>query len=1514
MNRALLLTSLLCASAIAFSAPPPAISDKARSIFDGKTLDGWDFDPKIWRVEDGMITGGSTTEKIRENHFICTRKSYQNFELNLKIKVSGDPATGMLNSGIQIRSVRVPGGAHMSGYQIDCGKGWFGKIYDEFRRNRVIAEPVDAAALEKAVDVYGWNHYRIRAEGPRIRTWINGVLAIDYTEQDRNIALDGLIGPQVHSGGVCLVQVKDVTIEELPATPGAPTWESLGGVEAARKLVAPPPKPKPKQAPDPNAAKPKRDTSYNNVEGTPRSAREQQKLFRLPPGYEIELVVQESEGLGKFVSVYFDQRGRLWTQTALEYPVDANENPAAAEALYAGKGKDKVLVYPRESVNAPIPAGGLTRPTVFADGLAIPLGILPWGNGDTCYIQHGHDLKLFKDTDGDGKADTHEVILTGFGVQDSHLFPHQFTRAPGGWIWMAQGLFNNSKVHKPGSNQVVDWAKCSMARMRPDGSQFEVTSTGPNNIWGLVITGEGEAFIQEANDYGYPVMPFHEYAYYPGGMEALKKSYQPDFPPTAEFRMGGTGLSGLALGEGGFRKLAPALKPDGLCMFVANPIISKVQTLAMHRDGPRWKLEQAADLVTCDDPFFRPVALTQGPDGCLYIVDWYNKIISHNEVPRNHPDRDKTRGRIWRVKHKQQPLEKMPDMTRCAPEELIAKLGDNNLTQSHLAWQAIVDRKLSNLAPKLKEIIADTKTKTAARVQAIWAMEGIGLISLVQPKNLFGDESRNIRREAISSLGSSMPGRTPRNVGVTAETPPELREAIENSKRSGMMDAKLNAIRLSRDLAGLSSDPDPEVRAELIRRLDALCTTKAIPADMHLIATLPNPFSLLVGMAHASLDSPVAPSTRNGKPIKIAEAYDREFERHLIRRSLERHPDAVEAFLKTPEAEKLPLENRLLATLSLPPKTSAPLVAKLLGQLQRPPNDEEILRLAEGLGDSAVNEALSAALRKVGSRENIAAALLRLRTKLDANKLAPLLQTTAKELLDGSAASQDLALQLAGEFQFTELETPIVALLKSWLGDQVNTPRITAALRALGLMGSRQSELFAKLVSTEKDPLIRNEAISTLASSKAGDAGSRVLALWKELDSAGRRLAMDRLCTTKPGARAVVAALKAKTLKAEDMDASGLDRLQAVLGPKDAELAGVMNDLAALFRPVLRLDGSKEDYVETGVTLDGPFTVETWVKLDGPNIGNTDGILGSPGRLDMNFFGSQFRVWVGGTTHDAIIAKKKMAPDNWTHIAVTRDVKGMFQIFVDGELDQSGGKPAPHKMENVRIGWTGPRGARGMFSEFRIWNRVRTPQEIRDNFDRGIDDKSKADGLIFHGSGDKWPRLHGKARITKTSDLPPLLTSDEAKALDAKFARFRELTQRPGGDPAKGRLIAALCMGCHLIQGQGGNLAPNISGAATMGIEGLLRNLITPNAAMEAGYRTYRVELKTGDIVDAFFVSEDKDAVVVRMPGLPDRRIPKAEVRGTKFIRRSLMPEGMLDALQPEMVTDLFAYLMSLKG
>jgi hypothetical protein len=231
----ILVLALLAVSAL-HAAP-------ATSLFDGRTLAGWEGDLKWWRVQDGAITGGSTTEKVPKNSVLATTRSFQNFDLRLKLKLTGDPKTGMINSGVQIRSLRVPDHHEMSGYQVDAGDKWWGKLYDESRRNKVIAEPIDAAAADAAVKRDDWNDYRILAEGPRIRSWINGVPALDYTETDPAIALDGKVALQVHSGGMALVQFKDIAITELPPTPGAPTWDKVGHPKPrppAKKKNAPP--------------------------------------------------------------------------------------------------------------------------------------------------------------------------------------------------------------------------------------------------------------------------------------------------------------------------------------------------------------------------------------------------------------------------------------------------------------------------------------------------------------------------------------------------------------------------------------------------------------------------------------------------------------------------------------------------------------------------------------------------------------------------------------------------------------------------------------------------------------------------------------------------------------------------------------------------------------------------------------------------------------------------------------------------------------------------------------------------------------------------------------------------------------------------------------------------------------------------------------------------------------------------------------------------------------------------
>lgn len=184
------------------------------SLFDGKTLTGWEGDTaKIWRVADGCIVGGKEGEKVARNEFLATTRRYTNFVLRLKVHLTG--SDGFVNSGVQIRSERIPNDAEMIGYQADVGEGWWGAIYDESRRNKVLAKP-DDAVIRRAVKPGDWNDYEIRAEGRRVVLKLNGITTVDYTEPDEKIPQHGLIAVQIHGGGRTVVRFKDITVEELP--------------------------------------------------------------------------------------------------------------------------------------------------------------------------------------------------------------------------------------------------------------------------------------------------------------------------------------------------------------------------------------------------------------------------------------------------------------------------------------------------------------------------------------------------------------------------------------------------------------------------------------------------------------------------------------------------------------------------------------------------------------------------------------------------------------------------------------------------------------------------------------------------------------------------------------------------------------------------------------------------------------------------------------------------------------------------------------------------------------------------------------------------------------------------------------------------------------------------------------------------------------------------------------------------------------------------------------------------
>jgi hypothetical protein len=183
---------------------------KEVKLFDGKTLTGWEGPEKAFRVEEGAIVAGTLKAKIPRNEFLATKKDYGDFELRLKFKLLGAGA----NAGVQIRSERIPNHHEMIGYQADMGDGWWGALYDESRRNKVLAAP-KKEIIEKALKRDNWNDYRIRCEGKRIQLWINGQQTVDYSEPDDKIPQHGKIAVQIHAGPPSEAWYKDIVISEL---------------------------------------------------------------------------------------------------------------------------------------------------------------------------------------------------------------------------------------------------------------------------------------------------------------------------------------------------------------------------------------------------------------------------------------------------------------------------------------------------------------------------------------------------------------------------------------------------------------------------------------------------------------------------------------------------------------------------------------------------------------------------------------------------------------------------------------------------------------------------------------------------------------------------------------------------------------------------------------------------------------------------------------------------------------------------------------------------------------------------------------------------------------------------------------------------------------------------------------------------------------------------------------------------------------------------------------------------
>jgi putative membrane-bound dehydrogenase-like protein len=467
----------------------------------------------------------------------------------------------------------------------------------------------------------------------------------------------------------------------------------------------------------------------------PLSPEESMKHYSMPEGMALRLYADERNFESKPISMNWDERGRLWICETLDYP---NE---------LGKNRDRIKIC--EDTDGDNVADKFT---IFAEGLSIPTAIMIYRGG--AVVQNATETLYLKDTDGDDKADLRKVLITGWSAGDTHGGVSNFRYGLDNWIWGMQG-YNESTPeyngHKSQSFRQGFWRFKMSQDDPPIVTDLEFVRSTNNNTWGLGISEDGLIFGSTANHNPstFVAIPNRYYEKVRGwaapDIGTIADTYM--FKPITENIRQVDQFGGYTAGAGHALYTARTFPQQwwNKTAFVCGPTGHLVGTFVLHRDGTGYKSTSPTNLLASNDEWAAPIMAEVGPDGAVWVIDWYNYIIQHNPTPQGFKTgkgnayesdlRDKKHGRIYRVlptDGEKDKLHEWSSLAKASDLELVEALKHPSFNWRLQAQRLLVERNAKDIAPQLLALIADQSVDEVGLnvgvIHALWTLKGLGVI------------------------------------------------------------------------------------------------------------------------------------------------------------------------------------------------------------------------------------------------------------------------------------------------------------------------------------------------------------------------------------------------------------------------------------------------------------------------------------------------------------------------------------------------------------------------------------------------------------------------------------------------------------------------------------------------------------------------------------------------------------------------------------------------------------------